>query len=136
MHIWWILFRHLVIITSFETCLVFMATITKHSEIGCIRKGTKQIKTCKHCPRTSKGSKTNYNFGFSISNTSKYNISIGAIIFSHSQSSFIAYEHIYNNHGCCIWHVVVFKSQCDFLLTVQSMLIGANYFVKRLWVLF
>lgn len=67
----------------------------------------------------------------------KYNISIGAIIiFSHSHSSFIAYEHIYNNHGCCIWHVVNFRSQCNFLLTVQSMLIRANHFIKRLWVLF
>jgi hypothetical protein len=48
-----------------------MATITKHSEIGCIRKGTIEIKTCKHCPRTFTSSKKKYNFGFAISNTSK-----------------------------------------------------------------
>jgi hypothetical protein len=80
-----------------------MATITKHSEIECIRKGMEQIKTCKHCPRAFTCSKQITILVFQYPTPPKYNISIGAIIiFSHSHSSFIAYEHIYNNHGCCI----------------------------------
>jgi hypothetical protein len=61
-----------------------MATITKHSEIGCNRKGTKQIKTRKQCPRTFMGSKKITIFVFQYPTPLKYNISsVAIIIFSH-----------------------------------------------------
>jgi hypothetical protein len=57
-----------------------MAPITKHSKIGCIRKGTKEIKSCEHCPRTFMGSKNITILIFQYPTPPKYNISIGVII--------------------------------------------------------
>ncbi len=78
-----------------------MATITKHRKIGCITKGTKEIKSCEHCPKTFTNSKKITILVFQYPTHQKYNISIGVIIiFSQSHVSFIAYEHVYNTYGC------------------------------------